>query len=165
MVMMQGRIPAEFDAAAHTLLAGTGDPVVGVTDTGADRDVHTGVSLDTLITATTKPNTGKAYWDNGEVPDGMFVVNIWVSALSGASSTFTFALEVFTSNSFGSARTVVTSLTLTQGVHAAGFYRMLVDAKTIQLMLPNATHAAISTTKATDSPSITYVAWMGFLCA
>lgn len=168
MVMMQGRVSAEFDAAAHTLLAGTGSPVGAVTDAGADRDVNTAVGIDTLTPATAKPNTGHAYWDNNEVPLGIFIVNIWISAISGVASTFDFALEAYTTSDFSSARRVVAELKL-KTTDGPGFYRFAVDSKTMQLMAAGDGAAnkfvALSTTKATASPSVTYTAWLGYLCA
>ena len=149
MVQMQGKVAVEYDDEAATLLADA------VTDAGTDRDVNTAVAVDTLIQST------HAYWDNGELPMGLFWVNIHITAISGSGSTFQFALEVHDSSSFASAERVVGELNLLT-TDGPGFYRFAVDAKTAEQLFANMTHMALSTTKATGSPSVTYTAWLSF---
>lgn len=149
MVQMQGKVAVEYDDAAETLLADN------VTQAGTDRDVNTAVAVDTLIQST------HAYWDNGELPMGLFWVNIHVTAISGVASTFDFDLEANTANDFATAKRSLGRLQL-QTADGPGFYRFAIDAKTAEQLVANMTHVALSTTKATASPSITYSAWLSF---
>lgn len=161
MVMMAGRVPAMYDAAAHTLLASA------VTQAGADRDVNTAVETDVLLTGSSRNTALNAYWDNNEVPMGLFYVNIWISASAHNSSadTFDFKLEGYTSSDFGSLRTELARLYFAAGKPVVGFYRVPVDAQTAMKMLASMTHMALSCTKSHGSCSVTYTAWLSFVKA
>ena len=153
MVQMQGRVAAEYDDAAGTLLA----DAVTHSDT---RTANTAVAVDTLIQST------HAYWDNGELPMGLFWVNIHLTAnaINGGADTIGFVLEAYTSSDFSTARVELARLVLTDGAAngLVGFYRMAVDAKTAQRLLANMTHLALVNTLSDAAVSVSYTAWLGF---
>lgn len=153
MVMMHGRNPVEFDAAAGTLLANA------VTHTGAARTANTAVATGLLT---------NAYWDNDELPQGWFAVNINITAnaINGGGDTITFRLEGHTANDFSSARTQLGELVLTDAAanDLVGLWRFAVDAKTAKKLVA-ATHFALSTNLSDTVVSVSYSAWLSHLKA
>ena len=82
MARMNSRNRREYDAATDAVLRAAGlSAVTGGTDT-----TGTGVSLNRL---------SAAYWDNKEQPNGVFIVNINVTALTLADSPGTTDLLTF----------------------------------------------------------------------
>lgn len=149
MPIMNSKVLEEYDAGAATLLRNIADGA----ETGEDTDYETGVALNTL--------TG-AYWDNDEVPNGLVAVSIYVSALDRTTGdeTYTFVVEVDTSDAFGSA--VEVARIGPTGLTAAGYYRVIVDSKMIEALEPGATHIRIGVVKTGTTPSVTYGAWMTY---
>lgn len=153
MARMASKVRREFDAEAAITLRDLDD---GAETADA---AETGVALNTLK---------DAYWDNNEVPNGLFLVNVHVSELAKPDNdeTFTLYVEVDTSNSFGSA-VEVGRLHL---IPSTGFYEIVISSNNIEKLEPGATHIRVrlDVTDADNDPglaSITYGAWMTFLAA
>jgi len=150
--MMHGRNPVEFDAAAGTLLANA----VTHSDT---RTANTAVATGLLT---------NAYWDNDELPQGWFAVNVNITAnaINGGGDTVTFALEGHTSNDFSSARTELGRITLTDAAAngLVGLWRFAVDAKSAKKLVV-ATHFALVNILSDAAASVSYSAWMSHLKA
>lgn len=158
MAMMQGRNPVEFDAAAHTLLANN----VTHSDT---RTVNTAVTTDRLYAGAA--GVGGAYWDNpSQVPMGLFWVNVNITAnaINGGGDTCDFTLEAHTSSDFGSARTELGRVKLTDSVAngLVGLYRFAVDAHTAKKLIAEATHLCLVNNLSDAVASVTYTAWLSF---
>lgn len=153
MARMASKVRREFDAEAAITLRDLDD---GAETADA---AEAGVALNTLK---------DAYWDNNEVPNGIFLVNVHVSALAkpDADETFTLYVEVDTSNSFGSA-VEVARLHL---IPSTGFYELPISSNNIEKLEPGATHIRVrlDVTDADNDPglaSITYGAWLTYLAA
>lgn len=147
---MSGHVRAEFDAATTVTLRDIDDGA----ETGADVDAELGVPLDRL---------DHAFWDNGEIADGLLKVNIYVSAIVNANSNaYVWSLEACTAAD-GTGAVEVARLSAVPA-DGAGYYESYVSSDMIKKLLPAATHLRIKCTKTTSggSPSITYGAWLTF---
>lgn len=151
MADMSGKVRAEFDAAAAVTLRNVADGA----ETGADADYETGVALAKLV---------DAYWDNGEVAEGLIKINIYVTALTHAdSNTYTFLVEAC-NDAGGSSNVEVARLAANPSL-GAEYYEIYVSSKMIEKLAPNADFLRIGCTKTTSggTPSITYGAWMTYM--
>lgn len=156
MVMMQGRVSAEYDSAADTLLMSAFAGIAGAeTDQSLD-----GVSVHAL--------TG-AFWDNNEVPMGWFAVNIHLTTFSTTGDIL--KINLYGKGASGSdvdkGDTLLGSLTLaydTLGTVKTGFYRFAVDAKTAALLCPGLTYIAAAVDLSAGGASVCS-AWLSFLKA
>jgi hypothetical protein len=150
MADMSGKVRAEFDAGAATLLRNVADGA----ETGADSDYETGIALSKLL---------GAYWDNGEVADGLIKVNVFVTAVTHANSN-AYTLEVQACNDAGGTSPVEVARLTINPSRGADYYEIYVSSKMIEKLAPNADFLRIGVTKTTSggSPSITYGAWATF---
>jgi hypothetical protein len=143
---MSSRVSREFDAASATTLRNAND--------GAETaDVaEAGVPLDILK---------NAYWDNNNQPYGISSVSLHVSNMDRVTldETYTFIVEVDTSNAFASAVEVGRINAATK----VGFYQIPFDNETMELLEPGATHIRIRLDVAGTTPSVVYGAWLTFL--
>lgn len=150
MARMASKVRREFDAEAAITLRDLDD---GAETADA---AETGVALNTLK---------DAYWDNNEVPQGIFLVNVHVSELGTyeAGETVDLYVEVDTSNSFASAVEVARLKNVQVG--GVGFYEIPVSSNNIEKLEPGATHIRIRAdlTGDADTESVSYGAWMTFL--
>lgn len=150
MARMASKVRREFDAEATITLRDLDDGAEA-----ADA-AEAGVALNTLK---------DAYWDNDEVPQGIFLVNVHVSALGTYESgeTVDLYVEVDTSNSFASAVEVARLKNVQVG--GVGFYEIPVSSNNIEKLEPGATHIRIRAdlTGDADTESVSYGAWMTFL--
>jgi len=148
MARMAGKVTREFDAAAAVTLRDAAD--------GAETaDVaEAGVALNTL--------TG-AEWDNNEIPNGIIMVSVHVTAADYADTDEVYDLyfEADTTAGFASAVEVAAL----KAIPGTGFYEVPISSKTIEKLEPGATHLRVRLDGTGTSFSITYGAWMTYLAA
>lgn len=146
MARMSGKVTREFDAAAAVTLRNAAD--------GAETaDVaEAGVALNTLVNAD---------WDNGEVPNGIVMISVWVEDINFADldEVYDLYFEVDTTSGFSSAKEVARI----KGIPAVGYYEVPVSSKLIEKLEAGATHIRARLDGTGTSFSITYGAWMTFL--
>lgn len=152
MARMASKVRREFDAEATITLRDLAD------GSEAADAAEAGVALNTLK---------DAYWDNNEVPHGIFLVNVHVGELAVFESgeAADLYVEVDTSNSF-STPVEVARLKGVQ-VGGVGFYEIPVSSNNIEKLEPGATHIRIrlDLTGDADAEAITYGAWLTYLAA
>jgi len=150
MADMSGKVRSEFDAAAAVTLRNVADGA----ETGADTDYETAVALDKLV---------DAYWDNGEVADGLIKINVFVTAVTNANSNAYILLVEACEDSGGTGNVEVARLSVNPAL-GAEYYEIYVSSKMIAKLAPNADFIRIGVTKTTSggTPSITYGAWMTY---
>lgn len=147
MARMNSKVRREFDAAAATTLRDIAD---GAETADAS---EAGVALNTLT---------DAYWDNDEVPQGIFLVAVTVSAINDADGyNYDIYLEVDTTSGFASA----VEVGRLKSIPSVGYFEVPISSQLIEALEEGATHirARLDVTGAT--PSITYGAWMTYLKA
>jgi hypothetical protein len=150
MADMSGKVRAEFDAAAAVTLRAVTDGA----ETGADSDYETAVALSKLV---------DAYWDNGEVADGLIKVNVYVTAVTDANdNAYTFEVQAC-NDAAGAGAVEVARLEIDPSL-GAEYYELYVSSKMIEKLAPSADFIRIGVTKTTSggTPSVTYGAWMTF---
>lgn len=148
MARMSSKVRREFDAAAAVTLRNIAD---GAETADA---AEAGVALNTLT---------DAYWDNDEVPNGIFLVSFHVSALDVADTdeVYDIYVEVDTSSAFSSAKEVARLKT----VPSVGYFEVPVSSQLIEKLEAGATHIRVRLDVTGTTPSITYGAWMTYLAA
>lgn len=148
MADMSGKVRAEFDAAAAWTLRDVADGA----ETGADDDYETGVAIDKLL---------GAYWDNGEVADGLIKINVHVTAITHANSNaYTLVAQACTAAD-GTGAVEVGRLLIDPSIGANKYYELYVSSKMIEQLAPDADFLRVGVLKTTSggTPSITYGAW------
>lgn len=145
MSVMKSKFKGAFDREAQVTLKAI--DTAQITSTASE----TGISLKTL---------SAAYWDNDEIPDQGFKVNVNVDAerASPTNETYVLTFEVDTVIGFSSAVTVGT-LTLVAG-SAVGQYEVLLDGDTISALEPAAAFIRVTATLAGTAPELQYHAWL-----
>lgn len=139
---MKSEVKYSFDAAAEATLRNAADGAE--TATAAE----TPIDLDRL---------DKAYWDNGDIANGVFTTVVHVSALdvADADETYTLTFEVDDVSGFTSPTVVGTCV-----VTATGVYSVILDSDTIKKRDPDARYLRVNATLGGTTPSITYGAWL-----
>ena len=155
MARMASKVRREFDASADVTLRNVAD---GAETASA---VETAIPLNRL---------SAAYWDNGEQPNGIIMVNFFLTAYDNTTGDeeCTVIIEVDTASAPTAAVTVAQVVIPTGGAAvqtALGFYEIAISSQLIERLLPTATHLRLSTTIAGTSPSFTYGAWATYLDA
>lgn len=148
MARMASKVRREFDAEATVTLR-------DIADGAETADVaEAGIPLNTLTAA---------YWDNDEVPTGVVMISVHVTAMDTADADEVYDLyfEVDTTDAFSSAKEVARL----KGVPATGFYEVPVSAQLIEKLEAGATHLRVRLDVTGTTPSITYGAWMTYLAA
>lgn len=148
MARMNSKVRREFDAAAATTLRDIAD---GAETADAS---EAGVALNTLT---------DAYWDNDEVPQGIFLVAVNVSAIDfvSADEVYDIYLEVDTASNFPSAKEVGRL----KSIPSVGYFEVPVSSQLIEALESGATHIRARLDVTGTTPSITYGAWMTYLKA
>jgi hypothetical protein len=133
------------------------------TDTGvilrAEGTVSTSTEVDTAVSLA---ELDGAYWHDGEIPHGMFKVEVNVEAINLSTNTYVVSLQVDDTLAQSDSPSTIGAYTVT----TVGHYTFLVDSKSIPGLDPVTVGLdkwiAIKTTIAgtPDSPSITYNAWI-----
>lgn len=145
--MRPSRVSAIFDAADAVTLRDVTDGAETSTAT------ETAISLDALF---------GAYWQNGDVPHGKFVIGVHVTALdtSSADETYTLSLVADDVSAMNNSPVTLTSFSPT----ATGYYEVVLDSATIPRINSDvsseAQYLAIKATLGGTTPSITYGAWI-----
>lgn len=146
MARMEGKIRREFDAEVAVTLrdAADGAETAAVAEAGVDINALT-----------------KAYWDDGEIPHGVFLVNIHVPTVTTDDETYTLDVEVDTTSGFASPVKVATvspvgKSYMTVPIESASVEALLSGASWLRLNL-----SAVSGT----APSIVYGGWLTYLKA
>lgn len=148
MARMNSKVRREFDAAAAVTLRDIDD---GAETADA---AEAGVALNTLT---------DAYWDNDEVPQGIFLVSFHVSArdVADADEVYDIYIEVDTASGFSSAKEVARLKT----IPSVGYYEVPISSQLIEALESGATHIRARLDVTGTTPSITYGAWMTYLKA
>lgn len=143
------KVKVQFDGAAAVTLRDVADGAETATATEA------AISLSEL---------DDAYWQDGDIPHGVFEVVVHVTAISTVDSDNTYQLDLVvddTSNMSDTPR-VVASLPL--ATRQTGVYYMYVDSRNIPKLDTDSSGSdkwmAIKATLAGTSKSITYGAWI-----
>lgn len=144
MADMSSKVRSEFDAAAAVELRDIADGA----EAGADTDSETGVAISKLV---------GAYWDNGEVADGLIKVNIYITTIVDNSTNYIFLLEAC-NDAGGTGNLEVGRLTF-DPVYGTGYYQFYVSSAMIAKIAPDADFMRIGCTKADASDSVVYGAW------
>lgn len=144
------RVNAMLDAAAIVTLRNLADGTETATA------IETAVSLNELDTA---------YWHNGEIPHGIFEVNVHVTTLDNTTGDETYVLDIIVDDvsTMNDNPRVVASLPL--ATKQVGFYKLLVHSKNIPLLDTDTSGSdkfiAIRATLGGTTPIIAYGAWIG----
>jgi hypothetical protein len=146
MAANASKVRAQYDTATAVTLA----DAETVTATGW---LAAGAPLSELDTA---------YWHSNEIPQGMFKVEVNVTAINLSTNTYTINLGVDDTADLSDTPTVLASFAIT----VVGHYTFIVDSKVIEA-LDTVTvgldkWVGIGTTIAgtPDSPSVTFDAWI-----
>lgn len=119
---------------------------------------ETAVSLNELNTA---------YWHNYEIPNGVFVVEVEVTAINASTNVYTLSLRVDDVLAQNNSPVTIASMV----VSATGVYHFYIDSKDIPQLDTDHSSAgkfiAIGVTESgtPSSPSITYGAYMAKVVA
>lgn len=155
MARMASKVRREFDASADVTLRNVAD--------GAEiaSAVETAVALNRL---------SAAYWDNNEQPNGIVLVNFFLTAYDNGTGDeeCTVIIEVDTAAAPTAAVEVARMVVPTGAIGvqtALGYYEIAISSQLIERLLPTASHIRLKTTIAGTTPSFTYGAWMTFLDA
>lgn len=148
MARMNSKVRREFDAAAAVTLRDIAD---GAETADAS---EAGVALNTLT---------DAYWDNDEVPNGIFLVSFHVSDadFANADEVYDIYVEVDTASGFASAKEVARL----KSIPSVGYYEVPISSQLIEKLESGATHIRARLDVTGTTPSITYGAWMTYLKA
>ena len=129
------------------------------------RDITDGAETSTALeTPISLGLLDHAYWHNNEVPWGVLVVVVHVTACDDADGTETYSLtlEVDDAAALNDTPTVVATLAIPRGT--TGVFEMYVDSRTIEGLVSDNSGTdlwiGIRATLGGDSPSITYGAWI-----
>lgn len=138
MALMNSKIPAIFDAETKMEFNGT-----ATADTVK-------VPLNPLV---------KAYWDNGEQPNGDLVVHVAVDQADFTTGDETYGADVKVCNADGTGGvTIGAPLTFTK----AGYARVVLPVSEIQAALPTAALIYLNVKLAGTTPSCKLHAWLDF---
>ena len=149
MAANASKVRTQMDTAAGVTLR-------DITDTPETATaLETGVSLGEL---------DAAYWHGGEIPHGVFLVTIHVSAIDQTSDeTYVLNILVDDVSTLDDTPTTIASYTLTD--LDPGVFVMAIDSKTIPLLDTESSGSdkfiGIQAVLAGTTPSITYGAWIG----
>lgn len=151
MADMSGKVRAEFDAAAAVTLRDLADGAEG----GADTDAETGVALNKL---------SGAYWDNGEIPNGLVKFNYVVQDVEfGAGETYTMILEVC-EDAAGTGAVEIDRFVVPAGVGDEGdaYFERYVSSDFMKAVLSTGDFVRVKCTKTGAGADITYGCWMTY---
>ena len=129
------------------------------------RDITDGAETSTALeTGVSLAELDAAYWHGGEIPHGVFLVTIHVSAIDQTSDeTYVLNILVDDVSTLDDTPTTIASYTLTD--LDAGVFVMAIDSKTIPLLDTESSGSdkfiGIQAVLAGTTPSITYGAWIG----
>lgn len=136
------------------------DAATAVTLRNASDGAETATATETAISLN---ELDGAYWQDGnEIPHGVFVVAVHVSALDKTNGDETYALSLVVDDVSAMNDTPVTIASY--NVPSTGHYTFVVDSKTIPLLDSDTSgtdkYIAVKATLAGTTPSITYGAWI-----
>lgn len=149
MAVNASRVTSILDAEASVTLRNASDGAETATAT------ETAISLSEL---------DDAYWHGGEIPHGIFEINVHVSAIDNTTGDETYVLDFIVDDvsAMNDTPRVVASINLAS--KQVGFYKVLVDSKSIPLFDTDTSGTdkwgAMRATLGGTSPSITYGAWI-----
>lgn len=137
------------------------DTEASVTLRNAEDGAETATATETAISLA---ELDAAYWHGGEIPHGIFEVDVHITAMDNTTGDESYVLDLILDDVLAMNDTprVVASLTL--ATKQVGFYKMFVDSRNIPLLDTDSSGTdkwlAIRATLGGTTPSITYGAWI-----
>lgn len=129
------------------------------------RDVTDGAETSTASeTAVSLAELDGAYWHAGEIPHGVFLIGVNVTAIDQTSDeTYVVSIQVDDTLAMSDSPVTIASYTLTD--LGTGTYVFAIDSKMIPVLDPDTSGTdkwvRITATLGGTTPSITYGAWIG----
>lgn len=129
------------------------------------RDIDDGAETSTALETPVNLNLlTAAYWHNNEMPWGVLVVGVHITACDDgdADETYSLTLEVDDTTDLSDTPTVVATLAIPRGT--TGYFEMFVDSRTVDGLVSDYSgsvlYMGIRATLGGTTPSITYGAWI-----